>query len=190
MFPHTVKSNLPLLIFVLILTACDYATSTSDKKILDFEYFTITVPKNWNKIKAKGQDSYVGRILIDGLDTLEFDLGWYSNDLSEFKKIKKENGRVYYGNVADTSNSLKLLDSIEMEKAKKCISTWQKIDGHLTKFVTPLISGVGMTGIYIDSLWMAGSDHDRFNLFGTNLKPENEQAFLSAIKTLKFTKNK
>ena len=32
------------------------------------------------KIKEQGVDSYVGRIAIDSVDTLEFDLGWYSND--------------------------------------------------------------------------------------------------------------
>lgn len=45
-----------------------------------------------------------------------------------------------------------------------------------------------MTGVYIDSLWNAGSNRDRFNLYGLNLKPENEKSFLKVLQTLKFRK--
>jgi hypothetical protein len=49
-------------------------------------------------------------------------------------------------------------------------------------------SGIGTTGIYIDSLWQAGSDVDMFNLYGTNLKPQNNVDALAAFKTMIFHK--
>ena len=55
--------------------------------------------------------------------------------------------------------------------------------------LSPIKPGIGTTGIYIDSLWQAGSHIDKFNLYGTNLKPHNEKAVLAAFKTLKFNKS-
>jgi hypothetical protein len=186
---RTMKNCLFFLILGLIPSACIYTESTDDKQTLDFKYFTIVVPKSWAKINGQGQDSYVGRIKIDGKDTLDFDLGWYSNDLAEFKRVEKD-GKFYYSIIDYNSNGIKLLDSAEMEKAKKCIISWQKVDGYITKFVIPRNSGSGLTGVYIDSLWKTGSDYDRFNLFGTDLSVDNEKAFLSAVKTIKFMKRK
>jgi hypothetical protein len=34
-----------------------------------------------------GADSYVGGIAIDEKDTIEFDLGWYSYDLTEYQEL-------------------------------------------------------------------------------------------------------
>lgn len=57
---------------------------------------------------------------------------------------------------------------------------------HITRLHSIYTPEIGITGIYIDSLWESGSDIDKFNLYGNNLKTENEKIFLQAIKTLKF----
>ena len=69
-----------ILIF-FIIAGCNASKSKKDKQILDFGSFTIETPRSWTKIKAKGIDSYVGKIAIDDSDILHFDLGWYSNKL-------------------------------------------------------------------------------------------------------------
>ena len=178
------KTLLPFLILTLGFASCN--RSKQNKKTLDFGAFTIVTPQGWAKIKGHGQDSYVGRIQIDSYDTLYFDLGWYSDDLSEFQKLEMSDGKIYYANISDTSKNIKLLDSTEIDKLKKSMVTWDIIDGRKAKILKPIKSGLGVTGIYIDSLWKTGDEYDRFNLFGTNMKPENEQAFLLSIKTLKF----
>lgn len=43
-------------------------------------------------------------------------------------------------------------------------------------------------GVYIDSLWKAGSDRDHFSLYGLNLKPKNEKEVITALGTIKFHK--
>jgi hypothetical protein len=63
---------------------------------------------------------------------------------------------------------------------------WDTIDGRKAKIVSPKQPGNGITGIYIDSLWQTGNVVDRFNLYGINLKPENERIFLDALNTLRF----
>lgn len=50
---------------------------------MDFDYFTIQVPSSWEIIKLASIDSYVGKIKLDSADELFFDLGWYSNSLSD-----------------------------------------------------------------------------------------------------------
>ena len=79
---------------------------------------------------------------------------------------------------------------VDPDKYKKNNVSWDTIDGHKAKVVFPRQTGIGTTGIYIDSLWQQGSDVDKFNLYGDNLKPTNENLFIQALKTLKFHKMK
>ena len=169
------------------LISCGETRTTSDTKTLDFGAFTLETPMEWTKINERGVDSYVGRIAIDGNDTLEFDLGWYSNDLTEYQEVKMA-GETYYINSYDTSYSPTLVDSANKDRVVKSNVTWDTIAGRRAKVLSPIKPGVGTTGIYIDSLWQRGSDVDKFNLYGTNLRPANEKAVLAAFKTLKFHK--
>jgi hypothetical protein len=40
--------------------------------------------------------------------------------------------------------------------------------------------------MYIDSLWNAGSNKDKFQINGENLTLKQQQQLIAAIKTLKF----
>jgi hypothetical protein len=176
-------------IIFAVLLSCSETKTTGEKKTLDFGAFTIETPKGWTKIKERGIDSYVGRIAIDESDTLEFDLGWYSNDLTEYQEVKLGDGKTYYISSYDTAYSPTLVDSANKEKVVKSNVTWDTIDGRQAKILSSIKPGIGTTGIYFDSLWQAGSDVDKFNLYGTNLKPQNERAVLAAFMTLKFHKS-
>lgn len=161
---------------------------TSNNQTLDFGSFSIETPNSWTKIKANGTDSYVGRIAIDKTDTLDFDLGWYSNTLTEFEPQIVERSVLKSNPNIDTAELI-IVESrkgVDPDKYKKNNISWDTIDGRKSKIVYPRISGAGTTGIYIDSLWKQGSDIDRFNLYAQNLKPANEKLFLQALKTLKF----
>ena len=140
---------------------------------MDFGVFTIETPATWTKLKSQGIDSYVGRIAIDSKDTLVFDLGPYSNTLTEIQTVFVENRKV-----------------IDPDKYKKTNISWDSIDGHISKIVYPIKSGFGTTGIYIDSLWPSSIGKDNFNLYGIDLNPTNEKLFLQSLKTLKFHKSK
>ncbi|MBS7565768.1 hypothetical protein KHS38_15270 [Mucilaginibacter sp. Bleaf8] len=63
---------------------------------------------------------------------------------------------------------------------------WIVVDGYKAKLVTPTHTGKGTTGIFIDSLWNAGSDTDKFQINGENLTPKQQQQLIAAIRTLKF----
>ena len=68
---------------------------------------------------------------------------------------------------------------------------WDTIDGKEAKIVLPRRSGIGTTGVYFHRLHSQLYDMRNpvtFSLNGENLKPENEQNLLKAIKTLKFPK--
>lgn len=158
---------------------------------MDFGAFTIETPHSWKQIKEKGIDSYVGRIAIDNQDTLDFDLGWYSNTLTENEPQIVERSLLQHMQQPVDTSELIIVDSrkgIDPDKYKKNNVSWDTIDGRKAKIVYPRQSGKGTTGVYIDSLWISGSDVDRFNLFGDNLKPENEKKVLLVLQTLKFKK--
>lgn len=182
---------IPGLLLLLIIGCADNKPKV-DNHTLDFGLFSIVTPNGWTKIKAQGADSYVGRIAIDNTDTIDFDLGWYSNTLTEPEPQIIERSMLNNIDVLDTPQFI-IVDSrkgIDPDKFKKNNISWDTIDGRKAKIVSPRQSGIGTTGIYIDSLWQGGSDVDRFNLYGDNLKPANEKLFLQALKTLQFHKTK
>ncbi len=177
-------------IIVIGLATCNQPIHKSDIKTTDFGSFTIETPQTWKLIEEKGVDSYVGRIAIDSADTLSFDLGWYSNKLYEYDQAFLDSSMIgsIDTNFIDPSAVIFVKDRmrVDPDKYRKNNVLWDTIDGRKAKIVYPRQSGIGTTGIYIDSLWVKGSDVDRFNLYGVNLKPENEKKVLQALRTLKF----
>jgi hypothetical protein len=78
------------------------------------------------------------------------------------------------------------LRGIDPDKYRKQTLTWDTIDGREVKVVSPRKPGRSVTGFYIDSLWQNRFEIDRFNVYGIDLKPQNQQAFLKADKSIKF----
>jgi hypothetical protein len=183
-----------VVILLFLFTSCaeNKTTQKSNKYILNFGAFSIKAPDTWLKIKNDGVDSYAGQIRIDNTDTLSFDLGWYSNPLTEPDPQIIERSDLKYININDTSEFI-IVDnrrSVDIDKYRKNNIRWDTIDGYKAKIVFPRQSGIGITGVYIDSVWKSGSSYDKFNFYGRNLTPENETKVLMALKTLKFHKKK
>jgi hypothetical protein len=186
-------NKLLIAIIVIVIIACSQPQQKDDTNTLDFGNFTIDAPKSWKPIKEKGVDSYVGRIVIDENDTLSFDLGCYSNKLYESVSLALDSSMIdsVDTDVIDMRTLLFVNNGarVNLDKLTKNEVLWDTIDGRKAKVVYPKKSGRGTTGIYIDSLWVRGFDVDKFNLYGEDLKPENEKKVLQALKTIKFKKN-
>ena len=177
------QMRLLLTIILLTLLSCT-DRQKDDTKTLDFGRFKIDVPGTWQKVKAKGIDSYVGQMILDNGDTVSFDLGWYSNSLDD-ESVYVDSNNVYLvdnGNL----NFYGKTDTVNVEGLKRNKIRWTTIDGKRAKIVQPKITGQGMTGIYFDSLWTKGSGTDKFQMNGKYLQPENERRLLEAFKTLDF----
>ena len=77
------KNNLLLLCSLLLLVNCntsgvEYIPQKDGKNhIIDFELFSIILPKEFKYKKVKGIDSFVGK-LENGTSSFLFDYGWYS----------------------------------------------------------------------------------------------------------------
>ena len=187
----TFMKIIPGLLFFLII-GCTDGKPKSENHTLDFVNFSIETPNSWTKIKAQGVDSYVGRIAIDNIDTLDFDLGWYSNKLNEYVPTILDSNMIgsIDTSMVDISEVIFIKNRmrVDSDKYKKNNVSWDTIDGRKAKIVFPRQLGIGTTGIYIDSLWQSGSGIDKFNLYGDNLKPTNEKLLLQALQTLKFHK--
>ncbi|HTA84053.1 MAG TPA: hypothetical protein VK783_14010 [Bacteroidia bacterium] len=79
-------------VLIIILPTCCKTVKKTDNgtekevnqfpKTLNYGSFKIKTPSNWNKIKLEGIDSFVGG-LTNGIDTLVFDFGLYSNSLTD-----------------------------------------------------------------------------------------------------------
>lgn len=80
------KTVLLFSMMVLVLTGCkkdDPALPAGEvyPKLITFDNFSVNVPEDWDGEKLQGIDSKVGYI-SNNEDRLNFDYGWYSNDLS------------------------------------------------------------------------------------------------------------
>ena len=163
-------------------------------KTMDFGLFTLEVPYKWQQVKQNGIDSYVGAIAVGNTDTLYFDLGLYSNSLTEHN-IEVITRQIMEESATDFSDyiivkDMPILDlDLDADLYRKQNVSWDTIDNRRAKIVFPRVSGKGMTGVYIGSLW-GNSSKVRFNLHGSNLKAQTEQDLLKAIKTLRFHKRK
>ncbi len=175
---------LSCLILIILFSCTNNKQSVNvGTKLLDYGYFTIEVPQEWKRVNAQGIDSYVGEIHIDSNTVINFDLGWYSNDLVEGSEdyiirndslivLKKSpipnvtKPREDYRGKPDSSNIAAL--TINQKR-------WITIDGYKTKLITPTRTGKGTTGIYIDSLWNAGNSNDKFQMNGHNLTPKQQE---------------
>jgi hypothetical protein len=81
--PKNMTLSMKKSILITVSIACFSCQPKSEFKIIDFDNFKITVPQNWNEIELKGTDSYVGGIVTTENDTLIFDIGAYSLDVSK-----------------------------------------------------------------------------------------------------------
>jgi hypothetical protein len=159
---------------------------------MDFGLFTLEVPYKWQQVKQNSIDSYVGAIAVDNTDTLYFDLGMYSNSLTEHN-IEVITRQMMEESATDSSDyiivkDMPILDfDLDADLYRKQNVSWDTIDNRRAKIVFPRVSGKGTTGIYIGSLW-GDSSKVRFNLCGADLKTQTEEDLLEAIKTLRFHK--
>ncbi|RKO71244.1 hypothetical protein D7322_13935 [Sphingobacterium puteale] len=178
-----------LSVLTILVIGCKDPSRT---KTMDFGLFTIEVPYKWQQVKQDGIDSYVGAIAVDNTDTLYFDLGMYSNTLTEHN-IEVITRQMMEESATDSSDyiivkDMPILDlDLDADLYRKQNVSWDTIDNRRAKIVFPRISGKGMTGVYIGSLW-GNSSKVRFNLCGADLKTQTEEDLLKAIKTLRFHK--
>jgi hypothetical protein len=181
------------LLTIILLTLLSCTDKQKGKiKTLDFGRFQIDVPGTWQQVKAKGIDSYAGLMILDDGDTVSFDLGWYSNSLEEQYNFMVQNGDVFLRREISRDSGVYefygMADTVDIEKFKINNINWTIIDGKRAKLIQPKNTGTGMTGIYFDSLWIAGSGTDRFQMNGKNLHPDNERQLLKSFETLRFIK--
>jgi len=180
-----------------MLLICSCAKRTY--KVIDYGRFDISVPEKWNKYERKGLDSYVGGIITDKNDTLTFNLGQYSGDVStDFPMVYSE----------ETLTELSKRERDLLLKTKHLITEdWSSEDIDLSdylkydveydtiacfkvKIIRPRNKGFGASGIYIDSLTGSKQDYDKikFNFYGQFLSDKTQAEFIKALKTLKFEK--
>ena len=186
------RKTLSILILLLI-----FSCEQRKYKTIDFGQFEITVPENWNKYQRKGIDSYVGGIITDTNDTLNFDFGRYSADLS-----RQDYPMVYdsIGLTELTKKELELLpqtkhlivDSIigdiNFKEYLQYQFVFDSIDCYKAKIITPRNKGFGGTGIYIDSLTGTREKYNKIGIgfYGWYLNDQVQTEFIKALKTLNF----
>lgn len=175
-----------IVIFCLSLTFmfCD-SKNEPGMKTMNFVYFSIVTPSTWKFVTAEGLDSFAGGIKMEYDDTAYFDLGMYSDNLTEIGKFYLNDSTIFFA----TNEAPQIQgDSIAIYKNRKSNVVWDSVAGYKAKILSSVKPGFGVTGIYIDSVWQGNYSKVKFSFSGKKLHPENELKFSVAIKTLKFYK--
>ena len=186
--------NKTLSILILLLT---FSCGKQNYKTIDFGKFEITVPENWNKYERKGIDSYVGGIITDKNDTLNFDFGRYSADISrsDFPMVYDSIGLAELTKkerelLPETKHLIvdSLSGDINFKEYLKYQFEYEKIDCFKAKIITPRNKGYGGTGIYIDGLNGNRKNYDKVKIgfYGWYLSDKTQSEFIKALKTLRF----
>ena len=187
------RKTLSILILLLI-----FSCEKSEYKTIDFGSFEITVPQNWKEYEVKGIDSYVGGLVTNEQDTLIFDLGWYSGDLtknieilvfskteySEFSEKQKSRLEKVKHLIVDDEFTAEY-DAKEYLKYK---FTKDSIACFSAKFIEPTNKGFGASGIYIDSLKGSRKNHNKTSMsfYGNDLSESAQTEFFKALKKMEF----
>ena len=183
--------------FQILVIFLIFSCSEQKYKTIDFDRFEITVPENWNKYERNGIDSYVGGIITDKKDTLKFDFGRYSADIStDFPMVYNQETLAEL-----TKKERELLpntkhlitedwSNIDLRDYLKYGVEYDTIACFRAKIITPTNKGYGGTGIYIDSLTGGGEDNNKIGIgfYGWYLNKETHAEFIKALKTLRFEK--
>ena len=188
------KNIIILILFLSFMVSCK---PKSEFKTIDFGNFEITVPQEWEKLEFQGIDSYVGGIITPEKDSLIFDIGRYSEDVSKnaLPLVFDKNG---YNELTKKEKQLlkntkhlivdSLSGAIDFGKYPKYKFVFYPIDCFKAKIITPANQGFGATGIYIDSLRGNTKDFSKVGMcfYGRNLKKKPQQQFIIALKTIKL----
>jgi len=166
----------------LTFVSCD-SENDSGMKTMNFVYFSIVTPSTWKFVTAEGLDSFTGGIKMEYNDTAFFDLGMYSDNLTEIGKFNLNDSTIIFATMEEPQI---YGDSISLYKDRKSNVVWDSVAGLKAKILSSVKPGFGVTGIYIDSLWQGNYSKVKFSFSGKKLHPENELKFSVAIKTLKF----
>lgn len=184
------------ILILLIAVSC----TQSRYKTIDYQSFEITVPKKWQKHEMTGTDSYVGGLITDKKDTLTFDIGRYSLDLSKSKQAlvydKKEYSQLSEEEKEKLKDTKHLIienhETVKYDAASyaKYKSVVDNIDCFKVNFIIPTNNGYGMSGIYINNLDKVDSSYPATNMsfYGTDLSEKTQSKFFKALKKMKLKK--
>lgn len=187
------KQIIVIILVSILIISCK---PKSEFKTIDFGDFEITVPEQWNKLEVKGTDSYVGGIITPEKDSLIFDIGLYSGDVSnDFALVFDKNS---YAELTKKEKELLkktkhlIVDSLSVDidfgKYQKYKSVFYSIDCFKAKMTIPTNVEFGATGIYIDSLKGNSKDFNKVKMafYGFDLKEKTQNQFVTALKTIKL----
>jgi hypothetical protein len=161
-------------------------TSKGNIQPMDFGGFTIQAPRSWKKMDGAPGDENKATIVLDQSDTVQFNSGPNVRDVSFYQELVVTHGTIISIVKENDDNGEMTEISTEDSRTSETIRSdvhLQKMDGIEAEILIPKKPGNGAVGIFLNTL---AEPENRFNLFGVNLKPENEKAFLAALKTLKF----
>ncbi|MDL2144387.1 hypothetical protein QQY79_17805 [Flavobacterium tructae] len=175
-----------ILLKFMIISLLFFSCNQKDKfQEFSFDGFSMFLPSSWKKIKVKGIDSNVNIIVTKNNDSIYFDLGQYSQEFNETKKVFSKEQIRKYDSLKMNTNGLHYSDTPEIDQAQgtflKEYYYYDTINKKVAKIKVPKKYKLGETGIYFSKI-----NNNALSIVGKNLNKEEQEILVESFKTIKF----
>lgn len=176
-----------VILFILI-----FACNPPDTTVISTKYFSIQSNNILDMCLKSPSAESKGHILMSNNDTLYYHIGIFVSSLTE-----KDPNVIYMPNGFDSSNydlrnsQISNRINFDLDRYRRQNVYFAKIDDYDAKITYPRVHGIGITGIYIDSLFYGDIGSDMvgivsFHMYANHLSEASELALLKAMNTLNF----
>lgn len=181
------KQNIYILIISVIFISCKKDIERDTKKIVDLNTFSIEIPSNWNEIKIKGIDSYVGGFVTDKGDTIKFDYGEHTSKIDQVINVSHISEKKKLDSLGFPVNEMFFSKTPNIDKNQGVFHNeyyyYEEFDNKLFKIQLPKQIGKGITKIYGDSVDERGN---KLAIVGRDLDTITQFKLLRAFSTVKI----
>ncbi len=118
------------------------------------------------------------------------------------KYSEKDPEVIYIPNIKDSTQSAEVNSKIEesgklivhtpyfdIDKFRKQNVYYESLNGINVKYIIPRKIGIGITGIYIDSIIATPRGNLSFHIYGNKINPKNQNEFEQIFKSFYFHEN-
>lgn len=154
-------------------------------QVIECPGFTISTPPNWRLITRAGEPDTM-YIVIDKQDKVTINLGDTMKDIERYRALIIQD--VQFTQTVDEEGGGRIIEETTSEFSRTVESDVfpDVIDACHAELLIPRQPGQGATGVFMKGPCVKSHLQLPFSIIGFSLAPENEKAFLAAIRTIRF----
>lgn len=184
---------------VIVFIGCKSSTEspTNESKEYKTKYYSLQLPVSWQIIKPSNIDAHSITQFVSDKDTITAEVSCYASNLAEYDpEILPKSVENKVDSDAIKTNYVIFVKDEEIKKGididryrKQNVVYVEKTNRYKVKLITPRKSGIGIMGMYCDSLGIDSTIGTlKMNMHGKNLSHKTERELERVIEGIIFLK--